>query len=294
MILMARGRPAVAYVAQIRDAPLTGHLSREPEIDVRASSLVLDQLDQLEMTNRANIEHSETTLAPRRVVIDDEGVSMQLATSNYARFMAAAQLFGAYTHDEQGSEFNRYSTGTPPWFSHSLGVNCSLQTSDDKLLWTVRPQHAEIEPGVVAPVMNEGSNICDLDGDAWAPERVARRGFHEELGFATDDTDITFSFYAIVAQFGNGGLAVMGHARTPLTLQQVIEQHYNAADSHEHENGIFACDANPESLLTFLDTHPVDEWSTWGLASLHHVSQLVNAEVPDLEMISLDTEPALN
>jgi hypothetical protein len=280
----------VAFVADLTDLPLIGRLNREQEVDVRAPSLVLDQLDTMEKGFLSQLRYSETTLAPRMVRTNDNNVSLQLAASNYARFLAAMQVFGSYSLDDQRREFAKYSTGTPPWFSHTLGVNCSLETGDGKLMWTVRPPTAAIEPNAVAPVMNEGSNIADVIGDEWDPERVARRGFHEELGFRVNDSTLAFSFYAVVAQFGSGGVCVMGHATTPLTLQEVIEQHYNAIDSHEHVNGLFACDANPESLLAFVDAHPLHEWSTWGLCSLWHVAKLVNADLPDLAVAPIEVE----
>jgi hypothetical protein len=290
---MARGRPTVAFIADITRHALTGKLITEPEIDLRAPSMVMDKLDELEKHYREQLKFVEITLAPRVIRVVDGHSMLQLGTSNYARFMAAAEIFGSHAIDDQRRELSRYSIGTPPWFAHSLGVNCSLETADGKLVWTIRPTNS-LEGDLIAPVMGEGARLDDVVDGMWSPETTARRGFHEELGFPIASADtLRLAFHSAVAQFGSGGHSISGHAISTLTLEEILEQHEDAIDANEHVNGIYVCDANAESLEAFLDAHPLDKWTTWGTSVLwdlatHHL----NVKIDGLELQPIES-PAI-
>lgn len=268
-ILTARGRPAIAFLADLTKHTLTGTLIQEPETDVREPSLVMEKLDELEKRYEDFLPHNEKTLAPRILRTNKGKAKLQFITSNHARFRAAAEILEGMSLTQQRIEFSRFSLGAPPWLIHSLGVNCSLETADRKLIWALRPTNT-IEGGLLAPAMGEGSRPDDIIKGKWLPETTARRGFHEELGFSPDSAsdELQITFYSAVTQFGNGGISISGHATTSLTLQQVLEQHQHALDADEHINGLYICDVNPEAFTAFLNAHPPEEWTSWGVGSI--------------------------
>lgn len=288
-LLLARGLPAVAFVADLTNRAVVGTLQTEPEIDLRAPSNAITQLDALTAAYAARLPFDEMTIAPRGVRVVDRNVEIQLAVSTYSRFLAARDVFGQQSAGAQRQEFVRYSIGTPPWFAHSLGVNCTLETADAKLIWSQRGP-VPVEPDRFVAAMGEGARFEDAIDGVWNPETTARRGFHEELGFPLDSADILdITFHSLVAQFGNGGHSITGHAVTKLSLQEVLYQHQDAMDANENPYGFFVCDANDLALEAFLEVHPVEDWTTWGTANVWDLAtHRLNTKVNGLELQPID------
>lgn len=265
-------RPLAAVLADLTDKTISGSYTNDQEIDLRTPTRTQADLNDLEAEYARRLSVNEATLAPRITTTTDDDVELKLAVSSHSRWLAAAELFAQKSTSEQLADFEQYSTGTPPWLSHFLTVACSLETADEKLVWSVRPQ-GEIEGGGIGTTIAAAATPWDLINNSWDPKTTARRGFIEELGFTESDADeLDFTFYAVISQFGNGGISVVGHAKTELLLQDVLINHYDALDVNEEVNTLLVVEMEREPFEIFLESNPLSNWTTSGAANLFYVT----------------------
>jgi hypothetical protein len=246
---------------------------------VESAAEVGSMLDDRERRHAEMLTLNEETLAPRWVGFADETsdgtVRLQLRTSRYSRFLAAAEILSGVPLAARVEAMLRRRLGTPPELSHTLGVNCTLETSDGALVWTRRTERTAIDGGCLAPAMNEGASAGDLVDGRWSPMTTALRGFHEELGLdACDFLSSGIRFHSLISQVANGGIAVLGHAVTSLTADQVLRRHSTAVDQEEAEGGIVLTDASHAGVELLLTTHPTADWVGWAPACIEGLSRL--------------------
>lgn len=235
-------------------------------IDVRDGALQLDADAHkvAAMGWAARLAFNETMLAPKRFETFDGVASLTLGLSTYARFRAARDQFIAFDEADRVRAMLQNELGTPLGFTHTLGVNCTLETSDAKLLTTRRSSRNASGAGMLSVAMSEASNYDDCDGSIFDPLTTALRGFAEELGLSTEDI-VRVTPHSLVADAHDGGISILAHAVTRLDSGEVVRKHTKAPDGHEAAELRFD-DFTLQSLSALVEAN--EEWVPWGIPAM--------------------------
>jgi hypothetical protein len=259
------GRPVARLVADLVGRTVSGKLT-EPIVDLTEPSL--PSLDELEAVHRQRLPYVEQTLAPVDVVIDGSSqVAIALTTSNYARYAAAAEVVRAFDVEHWMQLETSCRLGTPVQLSHSLGVNCTLETADGKLIWTKRSSLTNVESNSYNVAVSEGATPDDLDNGLWYPEATVRRALLEELGIPKH-TPLEISSHSLISQIDNGGISLLAHVTTPLDSQEVSWLAVRADDRIERAEDPFCTEATAEGIDAMLAATIDTSWTSWGVASI--------------------------
>jgi hypothetical protein len=147
-------------------------------------------------------------------------------------------------------------------------VNCTLETADGMLVWVHRTGRSAIEGGSLAVAMSEGVSSVDVDDDgSWSPNWTALRGFKEELGIEPAEL-LEIELHSLIAQVANGGLSVIGHARTTLTADEVRDRHLDALDADEADGPLVMTEGTVEAVAQLLMTSAPRNWVSWAPAAV--------------------------
>lgn len=277
-IVAISGTPCAVILADLVEAPLDARLESAAvfEVDVRDPELLdNDRFDAARRRYSIELAWDETTLAPKSLTHarSDEGyrTRVRLAASSYAAFKAAREQIVDLDFETRISLLTRAGLGAPASFSHTFGVNCTLETSDGKMLLVRRGIANEATTGQLSVAMSENSNIDDVVDNTFDPLDTAIRGFDEELGLSPDDLGAPelgiapVTFNAIIAQVPDCAISVVGHAVTHLSVDEVLEKQRGAKDAHE-SGGFEVCEFSPDAITELLSSDL--QWTSWTPAAL--------------------------
>lgn len=260
-------------IADLRGSRVRGRIDQKrsnelsSEVDLRDGAIHLDR-EQFELDTQRwaeRLAYNETTIAPKDVSFDDLGCLLTIGVSTRSRFHAAGEQLGAVEDELRIASMSANPLGTAPAFTHTLGVNCTLETSDGQLVTTRRSFATATGAGRLNVAMSEAANIEDALGFEFDPSRTLLRGLYEELGIRRDDV-VNHEFHSLVADVDDGGVALLAHARTKLTAEQVIAHHARAQDRDEVRELIFR-PMMAEQFEVLLTTRNED-WVAWAAPTM--------------------------
>jgi hypothetical protein len=198
------------------------------------------------------IRWNEVTAALRRVQVTKTlGAPSVLLDFDLSEYVAGRIVGLAFVAN--GAKQLLTSAKMLPWASQGFGVNVSLLTADNKVLFAVRGHATASGQGLRHCAMNEGMQAADTDADGNPDFLLAiRRGLQEELGIDHDlgITRIQSLFVTDTNQWAVSGLVDL--RATHWTESQIRLAHATASDRGEAD--LFFVDHTAFSIAQALQT----------------------------------------
>lgn len=267
-ILSIRGEPCAVFLADLISFPLDARQAGyEGFVDVREGAPQLDirLFDQVEKEFASSLPFNEQTLAPHAIRQVDGRTTVSFHVSKYSAYRAARQQFETLPLSERVLLATSNGLGTPSWFSHTFGVNLTVETSDGQVLLVRRSAVNESSVGQLSVSVSENSNVGDVRDGVFDPSVTGVRGLEEELGLVVSDLSEPLAFHSLIVQVPDGQFSLSGHAVTDLTTSEVLQRHRNAGDAHEAA-GFVVIDFTPRAVEELLEQHSF--WVPWAPPAL--------------------------
>jgi hypothetical protein len=223
---------------------------------------------------------------PTRYGITEEpGISFTFKLTDYAAFLGITLRLddSGLIQDNAGNlttirekYFPNFDVEQPnQYVTHSFGLNLSVITKDNKMLFCQRNAFVAHKKRIYTVPMNEGMQYPQDIDDFGKPSflKTVYRGLIEELGVNLND--LGYSKYTLdMLNFGmlasDNEYSLLGRVKLPLITEEVEEMYYFSAKDRglETQNELYAVDYDPYSIIEFVSAH--GPWSGRGLAVVYY------------------------
>jgi hypothetical protein len=260
----AHGESYAFLLANLVTAPLRARFVMDDVIDVTDEAFAFDRgrFAVAEAAFASVLPFNEQTLAPYALKHEPNTTVISLHSSHYSAYRAAREQFEERSLEERSLAVSR---GVSASFSHTFGVNATVETADGQLVLVRRSVVNESSVGQLSISVSENSNVYDVVEGAYDPTVTLLRGLEEELGLTAADLTGPVVFHSLIGQIPDAQLSLSAHVVTALESSEVLQRHVSATDAHE-AGGFVVIAFTPENIEQLLDEHP--SWVPWAPPAL--------------------------
>jgi hypothetical protein len=241
------------------------------DVEEDAEAQVAEQRLRLEAAadawNGSSLALRELDIA-REGPFEEPALTLTFEPSEHAAAQAFAQLWRASGVDHESLSGDMLRTVCPA-FSHTFGLNATVESADGQVLLTRRGARTRQQQGRLHISVNEGMRPDDLDERGNPdPLRALLRGCHEELGLSIPPEQVTM--HTLVLDVTRYEWALLGHVDlrgTHWTLPRIRAQRsLGAAPDDWETDQLVPVTFHPDHVLRWLGQR--GDWVPHGAVNL--------------------------